>query len=316
MELFWQQETESFHWHINFEFNNQVSDTHLTNKRQKNKVINRQIFSAKVLLSKMPRVEGIFRQRRQSYNTKSVLRLDCGINQQDSERESTASSRRTSNTFRRTIAKHISSETVKPHRSSSRRKKKRLLRCLQNNGYGDGKTVSKDFLRRTESKTDISVTTSTHLPRISRYTSVVRFDSRSLENATLTEPFLQDRISDTGSGIMLPIILESSLLSLDKKQVQTDASWLLEKIKKTVSIMAVVCKAAVDRETQKAEKIAIRSVKDAGTQMMDYFTPSDLYCIEWMHRNLIEIKLNPFKVLEDETIKEASVITCCTSEAV
>lgn len=174
--------------------------------------------------------------------------------------------------------------------------------CLRNHFFIDDRprgVSPQEFLdcilRRTQSKTDIAVNTvATPLskrPKISRYTSVVELRKSSLDNSTLTERD-KKRIAASSTS----------------KNIQTTSNV------KNISLNAGVCKRAVEKETQKTEKIFFKSMEDKATQMFDYFTLSDLHCVEWMHKNLMEIHLNPFHVVQDEKIRDVSELTCYTSE--
>lgn len=67
---------------------------------------------------------------------------------------------------------------------------------------------------------------------------------------------------------------------------------------------------------QKKDILLVRRTnrQDKATQMYEYLTESELYCIEWIHRNLFDVMLNPYHLVPDERIKTASEMTCYTSE--
>lgn len=89
-----------------------------------------------------------------------------------------------------------------------------------------------------------------------------------------------------------------------------------EKRSRNVRVMVAPRKNTLEKETQKDEKILTRSSPklDKSTQMVEYVTEREAYCIEWIHKNLFEVIMNPFHLIADEKIMEPSEITCWGSE--
>lgn len=90
--------------------------------------------------------------------------------------------------------------------------------------------------------------------------------------------------------------------------VQTETLW---------RNMKVTAKPATSEKCiQKQEVILMppSDMKDKSTQMYEYLTESELYCVEWINRNLFEVFLNPYHLIPDERIKTASEMTNYTSE--
>lgn len=85
---------------------------------------------------------------------------------------------------------------------------------------------------------------------------------------------------------------------------------------RNVRVSAKPAVATVDKAVQKSEYYTIKAIcrQDKSTQMYEYVTESELYCIEWIHNNLFDVVLNPFHLVADEKIKDASEITCYSSE--
>lgn len=52
--------------------------------------------------------------------------------------------------------------------------------------------------------------------------------------------------------------------------------------------------------------------KEQGTQMCEHITPSELFCIEWIHKNLFEVKMNPNTLVVDDKISNLSDRVCLT----
>ncbi|RZB66660.1 hypothetical protein BDFB_009032 [Asbolus verrucosus] len=52
--------------------------------------------------------------------------------------------------------------------------------------------------------------------------------------------------------------------------------------------------------------------RDQATQMCDHVTQSELFCIEWIHKNLFEVKLNPNTLVVDDKIRDISESPCVT----
>lgn len=296
----------------------------------------------------MPRTEGIFRQRRQSYNTKSVLRLDERVDQEEGSNDqisSIQSSRsRRSSIFRRTVNR-ISNEVSKDDsklgsRNVFRRMKRRFIKRLRDDVMvvdRSALTVDPNSLlncvRRTKSKTDLSIK---GVPsRSNSPVSITDLHSRSeakgkhlQKNLISTSSAKPNLFSGNGER---KHHFQESLFSLEstkppsdhdqlgKKLIETNSSWISTDVQtlaylRNASTMVMPEKPAEEKETQKSEIVLIKTMEDKTTQMLDYFTVSDLHCIDWMHRNLVDIKLNPFHVLKDERIREPSEITSYTSE--
>lgn len=261
----------------------------------------------------MPRIEGIFRQSRQNYNTKSVLRLG------DEQVEGAPNN--ISSTIQKPVRKCIVTEMLKSEKKPygriySRRKMQKLLRRLRSNAVSESRStsVSQDE-QRGESKMDLTNGVSSRIRRekISRCTSATCLFGLSQENSTITESFLCD------SATSMYICQGTSETTFDGNQVPTNYFYKSQNMQtaiktRNVALTAVVSKQVNEKGTQKTEKIIVKSKEDKATQMLDYFTLSDLYCVEWMHRNLVEIKLNPFHIVMDENVQESSVLTCYTSE--
>lgn len=53
-------------------------------------------------------------------------------------------------------------------------------------------------------------------------------------------------------------------------------------------------------------------VRNQATQMYEHITQSELYCIEWIHKNLFEVKLNPNTLVVGDRIKDVSESPCFT----
>lgn len=98
--------------------------------------------------------------------------------------------------------------------------------------------------------------------------------------------------------------------SLHSAAMQTD------KLCKDVIVAANPRPTMSDKCVQKREVLLVRStdMKDKGTQMYEYLTESEFYCIEWIHNNLFEVFLNPYHLIPDERSRTASEITNYTSE--
>lgn len=54
------------------------------------------------------------------------------------------------------------------------------------------------------------------------------------------------------------------------------------------------------------------ATKEQATQMYEHITQSELWCIEWIHKNLFEVKLNPNTLVVDDKIRDASENACLT----
>ncbi|KAJ3653224.1 hypothetical protein Zmor_012487 [Zophobas morio] len=52
--------------------------------------------------------------------------------------------------------------------------------------------------------------------------------------------------------------------------------------------------------------------KEKYTQMYDHITQSELFCIEWIHKNLFEVKLNPNTLVVDDRLRDHSESACVT----
>lgn len=263
----------------------------------------------------MPYKRGIFRQQRQTYDTKSIVHL---YEPYDPKMAETVSNDRVSINARdfTEIIKNEKRINYSNYRRSlslySRRKKRRLLKSLQeclisDQSTSEGTRRPRKPPRRLKSK--ISQCTSTAV-------LVDSYCSGSDDNARKSHQFTST--DDSSNFSKLDSVVSSAMDLHHRKQVQTCVSLASENIQATgsfrnISVMVVPPRNAVEKETQKSEKMIVRTMEERGTDMVEYYTPADLYCIEWMHRNLLEINLNPYRIVEDERIKEASEITCYTS---
>ncbi|EFA04480.1 hypothetical protein TcasGA2_TC014784 [Tribolium castaneum] len=54
------------------------------------------------------------------------------------------------------------------------------------------------------------------------------------------------------------------------------------------------------------------TTRDQATQMYEHITQSELFCIEWIHKNLFEVKLNPNTLVVDDKLKDISESACVT----
>jgi hypothetical protein len=52
--------------------------------------------------------------------------------------------------------------------------------------------------------------------------------------------------------------------------------------------------------------------KEQATQMYEHITQSELFCIEWIHKNLFEVKLNPNTLVVDDKLRDLSESACVT----
>lgn len=267
----------------------------------------------------MPQVEGVFRQRRQTYSSNSIVRLYDPL-----ETASTSFCRFT-NRNTREFCEMLKHER-KINGRLSRRKKRRLLRSLQNS-CGDQSTSQ--FLCETTKRKNRKRSKSLQSPSVMIFKSCSA-DTRSdfdRNNTFTSTDEMQSFSVETNTPIGVDCFTAScsDLFPISAKENTTQIETnLWQKISqniqtvncnKNVSVMAIVSKRDIaEKQIQKSEKMIVKSMRDEGTEMVEHFTLSDLYCIEWMHRNLLEVNLNPYVVVADEKIKTASEMTCYTSK--
>lgn len=280
---------------------------------------NSQYLNHRYLKTKTPQISGIFRQQRQTYNTNSIIHLYSNEPEEETGNFQIA----------RSTSKNLSEKPVVNYKiPCSRLKRRKLLKSLQeqiSTQHNKSKCgLSKKTSRSTSAMMDNNFTTETikeYLKRplncrskISQSTSAVVMNTASMMSSLDKIKRYSATTTDLFSGNY------SKRSVWDKKKVQTNPSWISENTQttgslKTVSVMALLAnKTTKETATQKTEKVVIKSMEDKATDMVEYLTQSDLYCIEWIHKNLLEIDLNPFQMVQDERIKELSEITCCTSD--
>lgn len=262
----------------------------------------------------MPRTLGVFRQQRQTYNTKSIVRL---YGPKVEEKVSNESFYRANNAreFNERIRNEKRSNHSNYRRSLtlySRRRKRRLLKSLQepDDLIGDQLGISEDMLRP-QSRCNLRRKPRKCKSKISQHTSTaVLVDSYGSGSDDIARKSHQYTSTESPSNCSIDLCVKpvQTHLSLTSERIQATES------QRNVSVMAVAGRNAVEKQTQKSEQMVVKTIEEKGTDMMEYYTLSDLYCIEWIHRNLLEINLNPYHIVEDERIKEASEITCYSSK--
>lgn len=252
----------------------------------------------------MPHHAGIFRQRRQTYNTKSILRLYEPYHEiSDDSFYKVNNSRDFNGKF---------NYYRKPLTLYSRRRKRRLSKPFQDRLASDQSTSKVIYRQNTKCDLTWRLIPKRFQSKLTQSTSIQVLDGYSSDGiAKQSREFTStdNSLSSCNSAGCLS-------RSLQRKHIRTKLSQNIQAAQshRNVSIMALVNKSeVVEKQTQKSEKVIITSVQEKGTDMIEYFTVSDLYCVEWIHKNLLEINLNPYSIVKDERIREASEITCYTS---